>query len=448
MQLVFQRNLYQFILGLFCTTTLIFNNSCSSNPKPVVVTKKTVRVPTWIHGVSSDFKKWHGVGKSKIVDSVSSEEIALGLIKDQIQDNVNKVLKLEFDLEDSYIDSLVYQIMSSRIDLIKSKIKIDSAFKDKNYSYTLISLDKTDYYNEIRNGLSTFNFNKKISQFSDKINENNLSILASCVEKIAKNIDFIISNKKDQNFKDYKKIKFVLNEFNGNIGFVFDPQKIAKIPLIKDSDSISFKLINKKNSEYLNGINVKQSYSDFYGPINWITSKDKFTRSKIAIIPERKVFTTTLELDYKTLLGGNYVRMFSVSPKKIKIAIIPSYTKIFLGQSIKSFNPNIEQSVFNDTIKSCLADKLDIDFVQNKNDSELYMYFDVSSNENLRRMSRKEPFISKAFFILKINDRIKDSQIIEHVILSKIATNFDFVERAGIRALQELSNESMKVFCN
>ena len=446
---MFWLNMNQFILGLFFAAVLIFTYSCSSAPEPVaVVTKKTARVPTWIHGVSSDFKKWYAVGKSGTTDSISSKEIALGLIKDQIQENVDKVLKLEFDLEDSYIDSLVYQIMSRRIDLINSKKKIDSTYKDKNYSYTLISLDKTDYYNEISNRLSTFNFNKKIAQFFDKINEDNLSILARSIEKIAENIDFIILNKKDQNFKNYKKIKSVLNEFNEDISFVFDPQKIAKIPLIKENGSISFKLINRKNSEYLNGINVKQSYSDFFEPINWKTSKDQFINTKISMMPKRKVLTTILELDYKTLLGGDYARIFSINPKKIKIAIIPSDTKIFLGQSINSFNPAIEQSAFNDSVKSCLSDKLDIDFVQNENDSELYMYFDVSSNENLRRMSRKEPFISKAFFILKIDDTTENTQIIDHVILSKAAKNFDFVERAGIKALQELSNESLNVFCN
>ena len=445
---MFQRNNYQSILTFFLAFKLIYINSCSSTPEPVVVTKKSVRIPTWTHGVSSDFNKWYAVGKSGILDSISSEEIALRLIKDQIRENANKVLKLEFDLEDDYIDSLVYQIMSMRINLINSKKRVDSTFKDKNYSYTLISLDKTDYFNDIRDNLNTFNFNEKISQFSDNINENNLSVLSNCANNIAKNIDFIISNKNDQIFKDYKKIKLVLNEFNENIGFFFDPQKISKIPLIKDGDSISFKLVNRKSSEYLNGINVKQSFSDYHEQINWITSKEKFTRSKISMIPNRKVFTTTFELDYETLLGGDYGRLFSVNPKKIKIAVIPSNTKIFLGQSINSFNPNIEHSVLNDSVKSCLSDKLDIDFVQNENDSELYMYFDVSSNENLRRGSREEPFISKAFFILKIDDLTEDTQIIEHVILSKAATNFDFVEKAGIRALQELSIESMKVFCN
>ena len=446
---MFWRNMIQFILGLFFTATLIFTNSCSSAPEPeAVVTKKIVRVPNWVHGVSSDFTKWYAVGKSALTDSISSEEIALGLIIDQIQENVDRVLKLEFDFDENHLDSLVYQIISKRTDLINSKKKIDSTYKDENYSYTLISLDKTDYHDEIRDRLSTFNFNKKISQFSDKINEKNLPILASSIEKIVENIDFIILNKKDQNFKNYKKIKSVLNEFNENISFVFDPQKIAKIPLIKDSDSISFKLISKKNSEYLNGINVKQSYSDFFEPINWKTSKDQFINTKISLMPKRKVLTTILELDYKTLLGGDYARIFSVNPKKIKIAIIPSDTKIFLGQSINSFNPAIEQSAFNDSVKSCLSDRLNIDFVQNENDSELYMYFDVSSNENLRRMNRKEPFISKAFFILKIDDITENTQIIDHVILTKAAKNFDFVERAGIKALQELSHESMKVFCN
>ena len=119
---MFWRNMIQFILGLVFAATLIFTNSCSSAPEPVaVVTKKIVRAPTWVHGVSSDFKKWYAVGKSGIKDSISSKEIALGLIKDQIHENVDKVLKLEFDLEDSYIDSLVYQIISRRIDLINSK---------------------------------------------------------------------------------------------------------------------------------------------------------------------------------------------------------------------------------------------------------------------------------------------------------------------------------------
>ena len=36
-----------------------------------------------------------------------------------------------------------------------------------------------------------------------------------------------------------------------------------------------------------------------------------------------------------------------------------------------------------------------------------------SSNENLRRSNRKEPFISKAFFILKIDDTNKKTQIIQ-----------------------------------
>ena len=121
----------QFILGLFLAVTSILTHSCSSTPEPVVITKKSVRVPTWINGVSSDFKKWYAVGKSRTTDSISSEEIALGLLKDQIQENVDRVLKLEFDFEEYHLDSLVYQIISKRTDLINSKKKIDSTYKDK-----------------------------------------------------------------------------------------------------------------------------------------------------------------------------------------------------------------------------------------------------------------------------------------------------------------------------
>ena len=89
---------------------------------------------------------------------------------------------------------------------------------------------------------------------------------------------------------------------------------------------------------------LKQVPAAEYNPI-------EFINTNILVMPKRKVLTTILELDYKTLLGGDYARIFSIDPKKIKIAIIPSDTKIFLGQSINSFNPAIEQSAFNDSVK-------------------------------------------------------------------------------------------------
>ena len=83
-------------------------------------------------------------------------------LQKEIAEAAHLALKLEFDFEQNHLDSLVYQIISKRTDLINSKKKIDSTYKDENYSYTLISLDKTDYHDEIRDRLGTFNFNKKI----------------------------------------------------------------------------------------------------------------------------------------------------------------------------------------------------------------------------------------------------------------------------------------------
>ena len=56
------------------------------------------------------------------------------------------------------------------------------------------------------------------------------------------------------------------------------------------------------------------------------------------------------------------------------------------------------------------------------------MYFDVSSNENLRRITERAFYI-ESIFHFKIDDITENTQIIDHVILSKAAKNFDFVER-------------------
>ena len=50
------------------------------------------------------------------------------------------------------------------------------------------------------------------------------------------------------------------------------------------------------------------------------------------------------------------------------------------------------------------------------------------------------------FYVLKIDDIIKDTQIIEHVILSKAAKNFDFVERAGIKHCKNSLMNQLKFF--
>ena len=78
----------------------IFIKSCSSTSKPVPITKKKINLPSWTNGVSSNYKKWYGVGTTVISDSSKPEQNALLLLKDQILLDIKRKLNKGHDLED------------------------------------------------------------------------------------------------------------------------------------------------------------------------------------------------------------------------------------------------------------------------------------------------------------------------------------------------------------
>ena len=75
------------------------------------------------------------------------------------------------------------------------------------------------------------------------------------------------------------------------------------------------------------------------------------------------------------------------------------------------------------------------------------MNIEVSTNENMRRESRKQPFKSEAFFIVSLEYRESGDALISHAIAKSEALDYDFVERASIKALRELANKSIHVIC-
>ena len=75
------------------------------------------------------------------------------------------------------------------------------------------------------------------------------------------------------------------------------------------------------------------------------------------------------------------------------------------------------------------------------------MNIEVSTKENMRRESRKQPFKSEAFFIVRLEYRESGDDLISHAIAKSEALDYDFVERASIKALRELANKSVRVIC-
>ena len=138
----------------------------------------------------------------------------------------------------------------------------------------------------------------------------------------------------------------------------------------------------------------------------------------------------------------------TLKPKEFNIVVLPFGAKLFLKGSIASLGSGIDKSVFSDSMESCFESNYGVEFVDNYDDADLEMYFEVSSNDNLRRENRKQAFKSEAYLNLKLVEINSKIIILDHVIASKKASNFDFIERAGINALKDLSQESLNVFCD
>ena len=148
------------------------------------------------------------------------------------------------------------------------------------------------------------------------------------------------------------------------------------------------------------------------------------------------------------MINGNYARLFDLKPKEFNIVILPPGATLFLSGSLTSLGSGLEKSVFSDSIKSCFESNYGVEFLDNYDAADLEMYFEVFSNDNLTRESRKQAFKSEAYLNLKLVEINSKKIILDHVIASKKASNYDFIERAGINALKDLSEESLNVFCD
>ena len=121
--------------------------------------------------------------------------------------------------------------------------------------------------------------------------------------------------------------------------------------------------------------------------------------------------------------------------------------KVFLNETIQSVNSSLGESVFNESVKSCFESKFGMIFVNKEEDTDLSMFFGVSSIGNTSRANRKQPFKSEAFLSIKIVETKTKNIILDHIVATQEALNYDFIERASIKALRGLAHESLSAIC-
>ena len=188
-------------------------------------------------------------------------------------------------------------------------------------------------------------------------------------------------------------------------------------------------------------------YASEFDAGHWVSDSANDLSMILPVSPSGSSYSLSLGVDYDKILQGDYLPLFSIKPANYKITIMPRNVTIYSTESISSLGTGLEYSAIYDSIKSCFGDNYGVQFVSDINDSDLLMSIEVTAKENMRRESRKQPFKSEAFFILNLKYRESGNILISHIIASSEALDYDFVERASIKALRELANKSIGVIC-
>ena len=439
----------QILVAIQILLFILIFQSCSPKTELTTGQSPKKRNPNWIKGFPSDFENWYEVGKASIQDSISAEDYALGLMNEKLRLDLEKIFITNFELQQHYLGKITQDIIDRRLDIINSLKKIDSSFINNGNKYALLSISKKEYYNKIAQRFNNYNIEQQISLLTDDLIDANFSILSSIIENLVIHFDHVLinSNKKNIGEDILNRIRRILNDYNNRITFSFEPAIINSLPITNEGEKIIVSIYDNKSNEKLDNLNVIQDYGDTFDLIREVNSSSGINKIKIPSTNDGDPYSFIIKIDYETILNSPFFDLFLTEKKEFRIAVISEGKKVFLHETIQSLNSNLDKSVFNDSIKSCFESKYGMTFVSDNIDADLSMFFEVSSNENVRRNNRKQPFKSEVFFIVRIEGSKTRKMILDYIVASQEAYNYDFIERASIAALKNLAHEALSVVC-
>ena len=429
---------------------IFFFESCSPKPAPAPATKVKSKKPDWLGGKNMDSDHWFGIGSVAFGDSVSPKTIAIESIQKQIYHQIKKHINNEFDISDSLLDGICEQAISSRIEIIKNLTKEVENYSDGKKKYTLLSLDKKIYSERLEKRLEELNIEDILNRIDGPPGKENFLLLSEAIQMIVGSIDIIIKKElqsKNSNSKMINKVRNILNDYNDRVLFTFDPQYLNSVPLSNDQQELTIRVVDNVNHMRLDSIDVYIEYGGLYDSQNWISDSTNDFFVLLPNVVSKTSYVLTIGVDYKKILRGDYLDLFSVKQNFSNVTVIPRNIKIYSTESISTLGTGLEYSAIYDSIKSCFQDNYGAEFVDNHHQAELLMNIEVATKENMRRESRKQPFKSEAFFILSLEYRQTGNSLFSQVIAKTEALDYDFVERASIRALKDLSSSAIRSIC-
>ena len=430
---------------------MIFFNSCKPKHQPNPLPVKVLKKPDWIDGKRSDINQWLGVGIKSSEDSIASKNKALSIIRNQIKNDIEKTISYGMDSEKDVIDSISNEILISRYVIINNLIKEIDYFKDGQTEFSLLSLNKKEYKNEILERFRLENFYEVFDQITDTPTSDNFSILSKNLKNVVRFLDIIfdrnISNE-NNNARLLYKYRTKVKAYMDRLGFYFSPKLLNTIPISNDNQEVIVDLIDEGSGEKIDSFMVSMSFDSVRDPENWISNK---MESKILMLPEaieNHGYIFTIGVDYNKLFSELHLKILNVIPKRKKITVIPRSVTIYTSESIVMLGTGIDNSKVYDSIKNCFSESFFSEFVIDSSKSDILLNFEISTNGNMRRTSRKTPFKSEALFILSLKNRKTKKIIFSQPIATSEVTDYDFIERAGVRALQNLVKKASNAVCN
>ena len=435
----------------FVIILMIFFNSCKPKPQPNPMPVKVLKKPDWIDGKRSNINQWFGVGIKSSEDSIASKTKALSIIRNQIKNDIKKTISYGMDSEKDVIDSISNEILISRYVIINNLIKEIDYFKDGQAEFSLLSLNKKEYKNEILERFRLENFYEVFDQITDTPTSDNFSILSKNLKNVVSFLDIIfdrnISNE-NNNARLLYKYRTKVKAYMDRLGFYFSPKLLNTIPISNDNQEVIVDLIDEESGEKIDSFMVSMSFDSVRDPENWISNK---MENKILILPEaieNLGYIFTIGVDYNKFFSELHLKILNVIPKRKKITVIPRSVTIYTSESIVMLGTGIDNSKVYDSIKNCFSQSFFSEFVSDSSKSDILLNFEISTNGNMRRTSRKTPFKSEALFILSLKNRKTKKIIFSQPIATSEVTDYDFIERAGVRALQNLVKKASNAVCN
>jgi len=435
----------------FVIILMIFFNSCKSKPQPNPEPIKVIKKPDWVDGKQSDIDQWFGVGIKSSEDSISSKKKALLIIRDQIKNDIYKSISYALDAEKSVIDTISSEILISRYVIISNLIKEIDYFKDGQTEFSLLSLNKKEYKNRILERFRSENFYQVFDQITDTPTSDNFFILSKNLKKVVSFLDIIFDRNiinENNNARLLYKYRDKVKAYMDRLVFYFSPKLLNTIPISNDSQEVIVDLIDERSGEKIDSFMVSMSFDSVRDSENWISNK---MESKILMLPEaieNHGYIFTIGIDYNKFFSEFHLKVLDVIPKRKKITVIPRSVTIYTSESIVMLGTGIDNSKVYDSIKNCFSESFFSEFVSDSSKSDILLNFEISTNGNMRRTSRKIPFKSEALFILSLKNRKTEKIIFSKPIATSEVTDYDFIERAGVRALQNLVKRASTAICN